>query len=395
MKYRNDKKGQPISALGFGCMRFSRKGASIDYEKAEAEVLKAVELGVNYFDTAYVYVGSEELMGRIFEENGLRDKVLIATKLPQYLMRSMKAIDKTFAEELKRLRTDYVDYYLMHMFTDLNEWENLKSMGIEDWIRDRKSEGSIRNIGFSFHGNSDIFLKLLDVYDWDFVHIQYNYMDENSQAGRRGLEEANRRGIPVIIMEPLRGGKLVNLPKDARKILKEDPHGYTAAELGLRWLWDQPGVTCILSGMNSIEMVEENCRIASEAEAGSFGEAEKVLVERIKEIIKAKEKVPCTGCRYCMPCPRGVDIPGNFHCYNLMSTDGKFEGWRNYFQSMCLRENPGMASRCVACGKCEAHCPQHINIIEELKKADRALRPAYFRPVMYAARKVVARRRKK
>ena len=395
MKYRNDKKGQPISALGFGCMRFSRKGASIDYEKAEAEVLKAVELGVNYFDTAYVYVGSEELMGRIFEENGLRDKVLIATKLPQYLMRSMKAIDKTFAEELKRLRTDYVDYYLMHMFTDVNEWENLKSMGIEDWIRDRKAEGSIRNIGFSFHGNSDIFLKLLDVYDWDFVQIQYNYLDENSQAGRRGLEEAARRGIPVIIMEPLRGGKLVNLPKEAKKILKEDNHGYSAAELGLRWLWNQPGVTCILSGMNSIEMVEENCRIASEAEAGSFGEAEKVLVERIKKIIKAKEKVPCTGCRYCMPCPRGVDIPGNFHCYNLMSTDGKFEGWRNYFQSMCLRENPGMASRCVACGKCEVHCPQHINIIEELKKADRALRPAYFRPVMYAARKVVARRRKK
>ena len=233
MKYRNDKNGQPISALGFGCMRFSRKGASIDYEKAEAEVLKAVELGVNYFDTAYVYVGSEELMGRIFEENGLRDKVLIATKLPQYLMRSMKAIDKTFAEELKRLRTDYVDYYLMHMFTDLNEWENLKAMGIEDWIRDRKAEGSIRNIGFSFHGNSDIFLKLLDVYDWDFVQIQYNYLDENSQAGRRGLEEAARRGIPVIIMEPLRGGKLVNLPKDARKILKEDNHGYSAAELGL------------------------------------------------------------------------------------------------------------------------------------------------------------------
>lgn len=394
MNYRNDKKGQPISALGYGCMRFTRKGASIDYEKAEAEVLKAFELGVNYFDTAYVYVGSEEIVGRIFEKNGLRDKVLIATKLPQYLIRSIKAVQKIFDEELKRLRTDYVDYYLMHMFTDVSEWENLKALGIEDWIRDRKADGSIRNIGFSFHGNSDIFIKLLDVYDWDFVQIQYNYMDETSQAGRKGLEEAARRGIPVIIMEPLRGGKLVNLPKDAMKLLKEDGHGYTAAELGLRWLWDQPGVTCILSGMNSLEMVEENCRIASEAEAGSFGETEKELVEKIKRIIKAKEKVPCTGCRYCMPCPKGVDIPGNFHCYNIMSTDGRFEGWRNYFQSMCLRENPGLATQCVACGKCEAHCPQHINIIEELKKADRALRPAYLKPVMYAARKVVARRRK-
>ena len=395
MKYRNDKNGNPISILGYGCMRFTRKGASLDYSKAEAEILRAYEQGVNYYDTAYIYAGSEDLVGRIFENNGIRDKVYIATKLPQYLMRSMKAIDRTFAEELKRLRTDYIDYYLMHMFTDVAEWEKLKALGIEDWIKERKAEGSIRNIGFSYHGDSDMFIRLLDVYDWDFVQIQYNYLDEHTQAGRKGLEEAARRGIPVIIMEPLRGGKLVNLPKDAMRLLKDDSHRFTPAELGLRWLWDQPGVTCVLSGMNSLEMVDENCRIAASAEAGDLTEEDRELISSIRNIIKAREKVGCTGCRYCMPCPKGVDIPGNFHYYNTMSVDGRFEGWRGFFQNMCLRAEPGFASQCVACGKCEQHCPQHLNIIEELRNADRALRPIYFRPVMFAARKYVTHKGKK
>ena len=186
MKYRTDRYGNPISQLGYGCMRFTRKGSSIDYAKAEKEVMYAVKKGVNYFDTAYIYPGSEECIGRIFAENHRRDQVYIATKLPQYMMRSRKAIDKTFAEELKRLRTDYIDYYLMHMFTDYVEWENLKKLGIEDWIKEHKADGSIHNIGFSYHGNTENFLKILDAYDWDFCQIQYNYLDEHSQAGREG-----------------------------------------------------------------------------------------------------------------------------------------------------------------------------------------------------------------
>ena len=394
MNYRNDKYGEPISILGYGCMRFSRKGPSIDYDKAEREVLRAFELGVNYYDTAYLYPGSEEIVGKIFENNSIRDKVKIATKLPQYLIRSSKGIQKTFDEELKRLRTDYIDYYLMHMLTDLAEWEKLKSLGIEDWIRDRKADGSIRNIGFSYHGDSDMFIKLLDAYDWDFAQIQYNYMDEHSQAGRKGLDAAYDRGIPIVIMEPLRGGKLVKLPKDAAKLLREDSHGFTAAELGLRWLWDQPAVTCVLSGMNSMEMVEENCRIASDVRVGDFSPEEFALVDNIRSIIKSREKVGCTGCRYCMPCPKGVDIPGNFHYYNTMFVDSKFEGLRGFFQNMCLRKDPGFASQCVACGRCEAHCPQNINIIEELKRADRALRPAPLKPVIGLAGKFVTRKRK-
>ncbi len=318
MKYRSDRYDNQISQLGYGCMRFTRRGSGIDYEKAEREVLFAIRQGVNYFDTAYVYPGSEECLGRILEENHCRDKVYIATKLPQYLLRSQRAIERVFQEELSRLRTDHIDYYLMHMFTDVMEWENLKAMGIEAWIAAHKVDGSIRSIGFSFHGDSEIFHLILDAYDWDFCQIQYNYLDENSQAGRRGLQAAGKKGVPVIIMEPLRGGKLVNLPEQAKVELEASGSGFTPAELSLRWLWDQPEVTCVLSGMNSLDMVRENTRVASDASVGQFSEAERDLVGRVRQIIRTREKVGCTGCRYCMPCPKGVDIPGNFHFYNLM-----------------------------------------------------------------------------
>ena len=375
MKYRLDKYGNQISQLGYGCMRFSRKGNSIDYEKAEREVLLAIQKGVNYFDTAYIYPGSEECLGRILDENKCRDKVYIATKLPQYIMRSPAAIDKTFNEELSRLRTDHIDYYLMHMFTDQAEWEHLKTLGIEDWIDRQKAEGRIRNIGFSYHGDTDMFLKILDAYDWDFCQIQYNYLDEHSQAGRRGLQAAAKKDIPVIIMEPLRGGKLVNLPDKAKEVLATDSKGYTPAELGLRWLWNQPEVSCVLSGMNSEDMVNENIRIASEAEPGHLTEEDLKIVEQIKQIIREREKVGCTGCRYCMPCPKGVDIPGNFYYYNLMYVDKKSSARFEFAQNMGMRKEPGFASQCVSCGKCEQHCPQHINIREKLKEADHELRP--------------------
>ena len=392
MNYRKDRYGNELSQLGFGCMRFTRKGAQIDYEKAEREIMYAVENGVNYFDTAYAYPGSEECLGRILDENGVRDRVNIATKLPQYLIRSMKGVEKTFAEELSRLRTDRIDYYLMHMFTDLSEWEKLKAMGIEDWIAARKADGSIRQIGFSYHGDTDMFLKILNAYDWDFCQVQYNYLDENSQAGRRGVEAAAEKGIPVIIMEPLRGGKLVNLPVDALRALRESGRGYTPAELGLRWLWDQSGVTVVLSGMNSSEMVQENIRIASDAAPGSFTEKDHGLVDSVRRIIKEKEKVGCTGCRYCMPCPQGVDIPGTFHYYNLMYIEGKKTGVRmEYARNVGLQKDAGFASKCIGCGKCEQHCPQSIPIREKLREADRDLRPLPYRIGISVARKVMSR----
>ena len=391
MKYRNDKYGEPISQLGYGCMRFTRKGGSIDFEKAEKEVMLAVEQGVNYYDSAYVYPGSEETLGRILGENHCREKVKIATKLPQYLVRSEKGIEKIFREELERLRTDYIDYYLMHMFTDPLEWRKLQELDIEEWIREKKETGQIRQIGFSHHGDTKSFLDILELYDWDFCQIQYNYLDEHTQAGREGLEAAAAKGIPVVIMEPLRGGKLVDLPEKAKKLLEESGRGFTPAELGLRWLWDQPEVTCVLSGMNSAEMVEENLRIASEAEAGSFTEEDFALIEEIKAIIREKEKVGCTGCRYCMPCPKGVDIPGNFHYYNLMYLDKKTTGRFEFARNVAMREEPGYASLCIGCGKCEQHCPQHLPIRELLKTADRDLRPLLYRVGIPIARKVMKR----
>ena len=390
MKYRNNRIGEPVSVLGFGCMRFTRKGNGIDIGKAEKEILKAIENGVNYFDTAYIYPGSEACLGEILARNHMRDKVNIATKLPQYLIRSRSGIDKYFDEELKRLKTDHVDYYLMHMLTDVEAWNKLKGLGIEEWISEKKMSGQIRQIGFSFHGNTAMFLKILEAYDWDFCQIQYNYMDETSQAGRAGLQAAAEKGIPVIIMEPLRGGKLVSLlPEKAKRLIARDPRKRTPAELAFRWLWDQPEVTCVLSGMNSLEMVEENCRIASSAEPGELTQKDQALIQKIKSLINEKIKVGCTGCGYCMPCPHGVDIPGAFRCYNEMYTENKSVGRHEYFQVVTLRKDPAFPSQCVECGRCEKHCPQHLPIIKELKKADRELRPLPYRIAGKVARTFV------
>ena len=387
VQYRQNKYGEPISILGYGCMRFTRKGSGIDLDKAEKELLLAIEKGVNYFDTAYIYPGSEAALGTILSRNNIRDKVNIATKLPQYLIRNRAGIDKFFNEELSRLKTDHVDYYLMHMLTDIAEWHKLQNVGIEDWIEEKKRSGAIRNIGFSFHGNTEMFLKILNAYDWDFCQIQYNYMDETSQAGREGLQAAAAKGIPVIIMEPLRGGKLVDLlPEKAKKLISMDPKKRTPAELAFRWLWDQPEVTCVLSGMNSEAMVEENCRTASTAKAGELTKKDHALIERIRSMINEKLKVGCTGCGYCMPCPHGVDIPGAFRCYNEMYMERKGTGRHEYFQVVGLRKEPAFPSQCVGCGKCEKHCPQHISIRKELKNAEKALLPFYYKAGLKVAR---------
>ena len=379
MHYRTDRRGEKLSILGFGCMRFQRKLGSIDFEEAEREVLSAIEQGVNYFDTAYIYPGSEELLGKILEKNGCRDKINIATKLPHYMIRKPEDLDRYFAEQLQRLRTDHVDYYLMHMLPDVTTWERLKGLGVEQWLAKKKASGVIRNVGFSYHGNTNAFQALIDAYDWDFCQIQYNYIDEHTQAGRRGLQYAAAKGLPVIIMEPLRGGRLVNaLPPKALKAFAAAEPKRTPAEWGLRWLWDQPEVTVVLSGMNSMEMVAENCRIASEAEAGELTAEDRALYERVKAAINEKIKVGCTGCGYCMPCPKGVDIPGAFRCYNARYTEGFYTGMKEYFMCTTLRGKRSNASLCVKCGRCEQHCPQGIHIREELDNVKRVMEnPVY------------------
>ena len=385
MNYRKDKYGNELSILGFGCMRFQRKLGKLEYEKAEKQIMDAINAGVNYFDTAYIYPGSEALLGEVLEKNNARKRVNIATKLPHYLIKNREKLDELFAEELKRLRTDYIDYYLMHMLTDISSWNRMIDLGILDWIKEKQEKGQIRQIGFSYHGNSDMFCQLVDAYNWDFTMIQYNYMDEHSQAGRRGLEYASKKGMPVMIMEPLRGGRLVNqLPKEALEIFSKHQVKNTPAAWSFKWLWNQPEVTVVLSGMNSDEMVKENIETACNSFAGELTASDEEMLKGVVNAINSKMKVGCTGCGYCMPCPKKVDIPGTFAAFNRRYSDGKFTALKEYFMCTTLRKDATCASNCIECGKCEQHCPQGIEIRKELKNAQKELEV----PIYKIARKI-------
>lgn len=372
MQYREDRYGNPISVLGYGCMRFTQAAGKIDIAKTEKEILEAFHGGVNYFDTAYIYPGSEAALGEILARNGIREQVNIATKLPHYLLKKPEDLDRCFSEELRRLKTDHVDYYLMHMLTDTKTWQRLEGLGIVQWLAEKKASGQIRQVGFSYHGNSDMFCKLLDVYDWDFCQIQYNYLDENSQAGATGLHRAAEKGLPVIIMEPLRGGRLTNtLPASAKKIIART--SLTPAQFAFRWLWDQKQVTCVLSGMNSLDMIKENLATAQVTNPGSLTPEDRTVYAKVVAAINENMKVGCTGCRYCMPCPKGVDIPGTFAAYNRMASDGYWKALTEYFMITGVRKDYTGPGNCIGCGKCEQHCPQHLPIRQELKNARKAL----------------------
>ena len=377
MKYREDKYGNKLSVLGFGCMRFKKKVGRIQMQEAERQVMAAFNNGVNYFDTAFIYPGSESAIGEIFEKNNIRDKVYIATKLPPQLMRSTEILDKLFNEQLKRLRTDHIDFYLMHMMADIKVWERLKSIGIEKWIEDKKASGAIRQVGFSYHGGSEMFCKIIDAYDWDMCLIQYNYMDEHTQAGRKGLYHAHAKGIPVMIMEPLRGGKLVkDLPKEAEDIFAAHPVQHTPAQWAFRWLWNQPEVGVVLSGMNSDEMVADNIKTACETEIGEITAEDEAMLKNVVKAINAKMKVACTGCNYCIPCPQGINISAVFSAYNRRYSKNKFAGFKEYVKCTTGKNSP--ASACIGCGKCETHCPQSIEIRAQLEEAEKEFEtPAY------------------
>ncbi len=353
MEYKNG-----YSRLGFGCMRLPS-----NFEQAQALVLAAIQGGINYFDTAYTYPGNEALLGKILAKNGCRDSIMIATKLPVYLVKTAEDIDRFFNTELERLQTDHVDNYLMHMLPDVSVWNRMKSLGIETWIAEKKAAGQIRRIGFSFHGSTELFCPLVDAYDWDFCQIQYNYLDEHSQAGKKGLDYAAAKGLDVIIMEPLRGGSLTDgLCREAKAVFAGT--GKSPASWALNWLYVQPEVTCVLSGMKTPEVLAENLENVSNPTP--FTEADYEVIERARRAINAGSRIACTGCRYCMPCPRGVDIPGCFSCYNVSYGDGYVRGLREYVMNTSLKAIRSNASLCVKCGKCEGHCPQHLPIRENL-----------------------------
>lgn len=400
MQYRIDKKsGNKLSVLGFGCMRFPRSLGRIDLQKSEELVLRSIEEGVNYFDTAWIYSGSEEALGTILKKNNVRGNVFIATKLPILLIKDSQdcgtEFEKYFNSSLERLKTDYVDYYLMHMLTDLDRWKKLKNGGIEDWIEKKKKSGQIRRIGFSFHGSKNDFLEIINDYDWDSCLIQYNYSDENFQAGVTGLRAAAAK-MPVVVMEPLLGGKLVTgLPKDAVNIFKEADASLSPAGWALNWVWDQPEVTALISGMNGMEQLEENLRLAHISSAGMLSGSQKGVYKSALEALNWVCKIRCTGCNYCIPCPLGVNIPGCFASYNAVYSLGFVQGMKQFIMSTgFLSEKGSGPGLCKKCGKCESLCPQHIPIMKELEAVKKKLEPWWLRLSGTCARSFLGKKRK-
>jgi len=379
LKRTNPKTGDEISALGYGCMRFKRKLGSFDVAAADRQVAAALAAGVNYFDTAYIYPGNEKLMGSLLSKTDAlgkrRDRVFLATKLPTMFVKTRGDMDKLLGTSLSRLETDHIDYYLFHNLNSFTGWERLVSLGAHDFIEKAKADGRIRRIGFSWHGNLHDFRRVIDAYDWEFCQIQYNYLDENFQAGTEGLLYAAEKGIPVIVMEPLRGGALANrVPKEAARLFASHSQGWSPAEWGLRWILNRPEVLCVLSGMNDLSQIEENARIASDALPNALSPAELETVAKAAEIFHEKLKVNCTGCSYCLPCPYGVDIPTAFAYYNSYALFGKFNQKLAY--ALGTRAAGGKshkASLCQNCGACAKKCPQHLPIPSLLKDAANTL----------------------
>ncbi len=398
MHYREmGKTGDKTSILGYGCMRFPKSGQRVDEGRAERQVITAIEQGVNYLDTAYLYFGNEAILGNILSK-GYRDKVMIATKLPPVQVTSQKDMEKILNLQLERLKTDHIDYYLMHNIMTLQGWERLKQLGAEEFLQKAKDAGKIRHVAFSSHGSKDQFKKIVDDYPWEMAQIQYNYFDENNQAGRDGLQYAASKGIGIVIMEPLRGGYLVNkLPKEVRDIFDKAPTRRSPAEWGLRWVWNHPEVTMLLSGMNEEAQVSENIRIAGDMTPKSLTETELKMFEEVKSAIRNSIKVPCTGCAYCLPCPAGVDIPGCFSIYN----DKHIHKGLNRETSYLIRTSgfdggsPSYASLCKDCGVCEKKCPQSLPIREHLKEVSNEMEKFYFKPAVGLLQGYLKRRAKK
>ncbi len=367
-----------VSALGFGCMRFPTENGDEHIDEAEAtRMLRcAIDHGVNYLDTAYPYHGghSEPFLGRVLQD-GYRDKVRLATKLPSWKIEDPDDFDRYLDEQLERLQTDHIDFYLLHALKR-DWWHKLRDLGVIDWAEHAVADGRIGHLGFSFHDDYDAFTEIIDAYDWTFCQIQYNYMDVDNQAGTRGLKYAASRGIAVVVMEPLLGGRLVDPPDSVQEIWDRAPTtrlgrpSRSPADWALQWLWHQPEVSVVLSGMSTMEHVRENVASAERSGVGTLTDQELALIEEVREQYEELCPIPCTRCGYCMPCPNGVDIPRNFHVYNQGVMYGD-EAWARRAYAEIPEEK--RASACVACLECEEHCPQSIPISEWMEQVHQVL----------------------
>lgn len=382
MQYREfGKTGKRLSVLGFGGMRFPINDgnyASIDEEKSTEMIKYAVESGVNLIDTAYPYHGtgmanpgqSELFIGRVMKEHGFRDKVYLSTKLPSWLIDSREKMDEILDHQLERLQTDCIDFYLVH---GLNKhlWENLVSHGLFEFLDSIKKSMKVKHVGFSFHDDLGTFKKITDAYDWEFCLIQYNYLDVNFQAGEEGIKYAFDKDMGIMIMEPLRGGSLVQgLPSEITDLYTNSEHKRTPVEWALQWLWNQPEVGTVLSGMSELKHVVDNVKYAGRSSPNSFTDDDSKIMDKAQEIFRSRIKVNCTKCGYCMPCPAGVNIPECFSLYNAASLINNTKHSSLIYATFSDSEK---ATACVECGECESHCPQSIKIIDELKNVTKLL----------------------
>ena len=366
------KTGDEVSPLGFGAMRLPLKNGKIDRIKAKNQIYHAIDNGVNFIDTAYLYGDSEKFLGEILQGE-YRDKVKICTKLPSIHVRKYEDMENFLDEQLKRLQRDSIDYYLIHS-VDLKTVNRLLKKGLFEFLNKAKSEGKIKYVGFSYHGVKEEFDLLIDGYDWDVVMVQYNYFDENVQASTEGIEYAASKGMGIFVMEPLKGGILAGkMPKNAEDVFKKADLNKTTAQWALQWVLNNRNVSCVFSGMNSISQIDDNIAIANETYPMSMSFEELETVELVKRVMKESLKINCSTCGYCMPCPQNVNIPECLKIYNekyLFDHKGLFnQSFTDYYQYVGgIMGKAGNAGLCNGCGKCLRKCPQKLDIISELKK---------------------------
>jgi predicted aldo/keto reductase-like oxidoreductase len=357
-----------VSALGFGCARFpvvDGEYADIDEPEAIRMLHAAIDGGVNYLDTAYNYHGgnSERVVGKALQ-GSYRGKVKVATKLPCWLVNTLDDCERLLEEQLGRLQMDYVDLYLLHGLNGHpNGWPKMRDLGVIEWAERAQADGRIGHLGFSFHDRYSVFREIVNAYDgWAMCQVQYNYMDVETQAGARGVGYAASRGLAVVVMEPLLGGRLANLPPSVRAVWEASAYSRTPVDGALQWLWNQPQVSVVLSGMSTLEQVEQNLASADASAAGSLSTDELAVVDRVRETYQAFRAIPCTQCRYCMPCTKGVDIPFNFYLYNFGLMYERASYPRMFYRDALAAE--ARADACVQCRECERRCTQQILISE-------------------------------